>query len=88
LDTEFASLREKERLKRLEEQIEDMLANGRSLGQLIMEVDWHTFSDTKLETIQVLLDIKDKQPFKDNKRLQKLISHYAIERDGMVILKP
>lgn len=36
----------------------------------------------------VLLDIKDKQPFKDNKRLQKLISHYAIERDGMVILKP
>jgi hypothetical protein len=35
-----------------------------------------------------LLDIKDKQPFKDNKRLQKQISHYAIERDGMVILKP
>lgn len=88
MDTEFASLREKERLKRLEEQIEDMLSNGRSLGQLIKEVDWHTFSDTKLETIQVLLDIKDEQPFKDNKRLQKLISQYAIERDGMVILKP
>jgi hypothetical protein len=65
-----------------------MLANGRSLGQLIKEVDWPTFSDTKIETIQVLLDIKNKQPFKDNKRLQKLISHYAIERDGMVILKP
>jgi hypothetical protein len=65
-----------------------MLANGRSLGQLIKEMDWHTFSDIKIETIQVLLDIKDKQPFKGNKRLQKLISHYAIERDGMVILKP
>lgn len=58
--------------------------------QLVEELDYEVehSSPDKIEVVNILLDIRKKQPFKDNKKLQRLINHYAVERDNMVILKP
>jgi hypothetical protein len=88
MDSVIAEEKERMRLARLEQQIEDMLTNGRSVEQLIKEIDHDTFSDTRIDSVNVLLTLRTKQPFNDNKKLQKLINHYAIERDNMLILKP
>ena len=86
MDTEFASLREKERLKRLEKQIEAYLLSL-DYKQLVKEIDYEcTSGPDKMELVQILCNIRLRQP--DNKKLKKLISHYVFERDGMVVLKP
>ena len=74
-------------LKRLEQQNEDMLTNI-DHKQLVKELDYECqySSQTKVEIVQILCKIKERQP--DNKKLQKLISHYAVEHENVLALKP
>jgi hypothetical protein len=74
-DSETLAAREKERLKRLEEQIENMLPNM-DYKQLIKELDYNIYSGLeKMDIVQILLRIKAKQAKQDeNKKLQKVIN--------------
>jgi hypothetical protein len=87
-DSEFAAIRERERLKRLEEQITDMLLSSLDYKRLAKEIDHEcVLSPDRMAVVKILIGIREKQP--DNKKLQKLINHYAIELDdGMMVLKP
>ena len=60
MDTELAAIREKKRLKRLEEQIEDMLSYGSvAYNQIIKGLDYNISSDTKLDTVMITKGIMD-----------------------------
>ena len=90
MDTEAAAIRDKERFKRLEEQIIDMLVD-KSLDyrHIVRELDcnYKYSSPEKLEIVRILYDIK-KTGLGNKKKLQKLINHYAIEHENMLVLKP
>jgi hypothetical protein len=84
----MAALREKELLKNLEQQIEDMLTTI-DPKDLIKEPDYNMFGDTSLDIIRILCNLKLRLKQKDNQRkIQKVINRYAIEYDNMLVLKP
>ena len=94
MDTEFAAIRQKQRLKRLEQQIEDILTNV-DYDKLVKELDYQCMYSTeaKINIVRILCNIRLKEKQKDTRnkklpKLQKLINHYAIENDDMVVLKP
>ena len=99
MDTEAAAIRQKQELKRLEQQVEDMLLSPEPTAaaaatadykQLIKELDYNSrYSSVdigRIQIVQILCNIKQRQ--KDNKKLQKLINHYAIEHENVIALKP
>jgi hypothetical protein len=89
LNTEFAAIRVKECLKRLEQQIEDMLLSL-DYKQLVKELDYDCkySSQIRIEVVRIFCNIRSKEKQKDNKRLQKLPNRYAIEHGNMVVVKP
>ena len=86
-DSDLDAIKNKERVQMLEQQIEDMLISL-DFWQLVKELDHECqySSQTKVEIVQILCKIKERQP--DNKKLQKLISHYAVEHENVLALKP
>jgi hypothetical protein len=92
MGTEFAAIKERQRLKKLEEQITDMLPNM-DHKQLIKRLDYGVYSGPeRMEIITILLRIRASQAKTNHpnasEKLQKLINHYAIEHRNMVVLKP
>jgi hypothetical protein len=52
-------------------------------------LDYNIFGDTRLDIIRMLCNIKERVKQKDNQRkIQKIINHYAIEYDNILVLKP
>jgi len=41
-----------------------------------------------MNIVRTLCNIELREKQKDNKKLQRLINHYAIEGDSMMVLKP
>jgi hypothetical protein len=56
--------------------------------QIVREFDYNCkySSPERLEIVRILYDIK-KTGLGDKKKLQKVINHYAVERDNMLVLK-
>lgn len=82
-------LRQKEHVKGLGQQIEDMLISQRlDYRQIIKELEYECVCSELggVEIVGILRNIRLKQA--DNKMLQKLINHYAKEYKDMIILKP
>jgi hypothetical protein len=71
--SETAAIQEKQRLKRLEEQIQDMLLSTIDYRQIVRELD-HECKYSSREKLEVV-------------RLQKVLSHYVVQRDNMLVLK-
>jgi hypothetical protein len=88
LDTEFAAIRDRERFKRLGQQVQDMLVSV-DHKQLVKELDYKYEYSTqeKLEIVRILYKIRRSSLY-DKKKLQKVINHYAIEDNDMFILRP
>jgi hypothetical protein len=42
----------------------------------------------KIEIVQILCNIKQRQKDNPNKKLLKVLNHYAVEHDNMLVLKP
>jgi hypothetical protein len=89
MDTELAATQERQRLKMLEKQIEDMLLSN-DYQTLVKELDYRCKYSTqeKLEMIWILHNIRKTGLYDKKKLLQKVINHYAIEHDNMLVLKP
>ena len=88
MDTEFEAIKQRERFKELEQRIQDMLqsANYRSI---VKELD-HSCkysTQTTIEVIRILYNIK-RTGLYDKKKLQKVMNHYVIEHEDMLVLKP
>jgi hypothetical protein len=83
MGTEFADIKERQRLRKLEEQITDMLQNM-DHKQLIKRLDYDVYSGPeRMEIVTILLRIrasrakintntKAKQPNEEEEKLQKL----------------
>jgi hypothetical protein len=92
MDTELEAIKQKERFKGLEQQIQDMLLSV-DYKKLVKELDSRCkyLSSENLEIVRILYKIKESGLYdndNDKKKLQKVLSHYAVERAGMIILKP
>ena len=87
MDTELAAIQERQRLKMLEKQIQDMLLSA-DHQTIVKELDYSCkySSQEKLEIVRILYNIR-KTGLYDKKKLQRVIDHYAIERDNMIVLK-
>jgi hypothetical protein len=57
---------------------------------LVKELDYQCMYSTeaKMNIVRTLCNIELREKQKDNKKLQRLINHYAIEGDSMMVLKP
>jgi hypothetical protein len=90
MDTEIAAIRDKERFKVLQQQIQDMLlSSAMDYQTIVKELDSRCkyLSSEKLEIVRILYKIKESGLYY-NKKLQKILSHYAVEHDNMLVLKP
>jgi hypothetical protein len=94
LDSETSALKEQQRLQGLERQIADMLLD-KSLDyrRICKGLDDNyrcKYSSTeRLAIVQILCYIRQSGLADiDKKKLQKVINHYAIERENMIVLKP
>jgi hypothetical protein len=94
MDTEAATIRDKERFKMLEQKIQDMLLSNIDYRQIVRELDYSCkySTQTTTEVVRILHKIRKTGLFiGDNdkkKKLQKVMNHYAIERNDTVVLKP
>jgi hypothetical protein len=92
LDSETLALREKQRLKRLEEQIQDMLLSPTTDHRyIIRELDYTCkySSPDKLAVVGILYKIKNTGlAAAANMKLQKVLSYYAVEHENVLALKP
>jgi hypothetical protein len=90
MDTELEAIKQKERFKELEQQIQAMLLSSAvDYRTVVKELDSRCkySSQDKLEVVRVLYKIKESGLY-DKKKLQKVINHYAIEYDNILVLKP
>jgi hypothetical protein len=88
MDTEVAAVREKKYFKRLEGQIRDML-QSRDYQTIIEELYYscNYSTQTTTEIVRILHNIR-KARLRDKKKLQKVVNHYAVEHENMLVLKP
>jgi hypothetical protein len=89
MDTEAEALQEKQRFKRLRQEIEQMLQDTTlDYRQITKTLDYNCYSTPdKLAVVRVLCDVR-KTGLHDKKKLQKVINHYAIEHENVLALKP
>jgi hypothetical protein len=89
LDAEISAIREEQRLRRLRQYVEQMLANeSLDYRQITKTLDYNCYSSPdRLAVVRVLCDIR-KVGLHDKKKVQKVMNHYAIEYDNMIVLKP
>ena len=90
MDSYDEAIKEEEHLRRLEQQIIDMLTD-KSLDyrQIVKELNHgcQYSSPDKLAVVRILHDIR-KTGLTDMKKLKRVLNYYAIERDyGMLVLK-
>ena len=89
LDTEISAIREEQRLRGLRQEIEQMLLDKKSdYRQITKTLDYNLYSSPdRLAVVRVLCDIR-KSGLYDQKKVQKVLNHYAIEYDNLIVLKP
>jgi hypothetical protein len=88
MDTEAEARYDARRFVTLRQEIERMLDNESDYRQIAKTLDYNCYSSPdRLAVVRVLCDIR-KSGLYDKKRLQKVINHYAIEYDNMIVLKP
>ena len=91
MHAELEAIKQKERLKELEQQIQAMLLSSSAVDYrtVVKELDsgCKYSSQEKLEVVRILYKIKESGLY-DKKKLQRLINHYAIEHDNILVLKP
>jgi hypothetical protein len=89
MDTEVAASRHREYLKNLEGQIANMLVSSSvDYKQIVRELDYeckHSIRTT-VDVIQLLYKIKQTGLY-DKKKLQRVLSQYAVEYDNILVLK-
>jgi hypothetical protein len=90
MDTEAEAVRDRARFKRLRLEIEQMLTSESDYRQITKTLDYNCYSSSeRLAVVRVLCDIrKSELPENDKKKVQKVLNHYAIEYDNLIVLKP